>query len=59
MANVSIPNGATSPQTPKKSGFALTEYSANPSPKSGSQRGETRYTIPEAFLLPNGFPDVG
>lgn len=59
MAEVSMPNGTPSPQTPKRSSFALTEYTANPSPNSESPQEKARYTIPEAFLLPNGFPDVG
>ena len=52
-----LSNGLASPRTPKSS-LALTEYTANPSP-----RAETSYPkkphqlIPDAFLLPNGYPD--
>ncbi|KAI9689054.1 MAG: threonine deaminase [Bathelium mastoideum] len=57
MAETTIPNGIHTPSTPKKSGLALTEYTANPSPKSEDPKDKARYTIPEAFILPNGFPD--
>jgi threonine dehydratase len=47
-------NGVSSPRTPRNTGFSLTEYTANPSPPS-----ETKVNngIPDAFLLPNGYPD--
>ncbi|KAL9065835.1 MAG: hypothetical protein Q9157_007341 [Trypethelium eluteriae] len=57
MADVSMPNGIHMPQTPKKSGFALTEYTANPSPKSESTKDKPHYRVPESFMLPNGSPD--
>lgn len=52
-------NGVPSPRTPKRTGLALTEYTANPSP-SNEERGEIGYHghIPDAFLLPTGYPDV-
>ncbi|KAI4911682.1 hypothetical protein J4E90_006499 [Alternaria incomplexa] len=50
------PNGLVSPRTPKN-GLALTEYSANPSPPSESTSSRTNDVIPDAFLLPNGYPD--
>jgi threonine dehydratase len=50
-------NGKTSPRTPKNTGFALTEYTANPSPPLESPRSGIHNVIPEAFLLPNGYPD--
>lgn len=50
-------NGLTSPRTPKQTGLALTEYTANPSPPNESSRDKSS-VIPEAFLLPNGYPDV-
>lgn len=52
----------TTPVTPKMSGLALTEYSAAPTPPS--ERSERipgvppNWGIPDAFLLPNGYPDV-
>jgi threonine dehydratase len=48
-------NGIVSPRTPKNTGLALTEYTANPSPTSESPRPNN--VVPEAFLLPNGYPD--
>ncbi|EPS30654.1 Threonine dehydratase [Penicillium oxalicum] len=51
----------TTPVTPKMSGLALTEYSAAPTPPS--ERSERipgvppNWGIPDAFLLPNGYPD--
>lgn len=50
-------NGLVSPRTPKQTGLALTEYTANPSPPNESSR-DKNSVIPEAFLLPNGYPDV-
>jgi threonine dehydratase len=52
------PNGLASPSTPKQTGLALTEYTANPSPSDESSQDKSS-VIPEAFLLPNGYPDVG
>ncbi|RMZ69779.1 threonine ammonia-lyase biosynthetic [Pyrenophora seminiperda CCB06] len=56
-----LTNGISSPRTPKSS-FALTEYTANPSPRdeesSSSSTSKKPHTlIPDAFLLPNGYPD--
>jgi threonine dehydratase len=51
------PNGTITPRTPKPTGLALTEYSANPSPPSQSPTGPRNNGIPDAFLLPNGYPD--
>jgi threonine dehydratase len=50
-------NGILTPRTPKNTGLALTEYTANPSPPSESPRPRTNDVIPDAFLLPNGYPD--
>lgn len=49
-------NGIASPRTPR-TGLALTEYTANPSPPSESTKPSTNDVIPSAFLLPNGYPD--
>jgi threonine dehydratase len=66
-------SGSTSsPRTPKFTGLALTEYTANPTPPS--EREDRRFSdrdgipgplllerdwdIPDEFLLPNGYPDV-
>ena len=54
-----MPNGTHAVRVGKKTGLALTEYTANPSPESESVEEKARYNIPEAFILPNGFPDVG
>lgn len=55
-------NGVATPLTPKMSGLALTEYTAAPTPPSErSQRLPglpPNWGIPDAFLLPNGYPDV-
>lgn len=52
-----LTNGLASPRTPK-SGLALTEYTANPSPRDDSSSSKKpHHLIPDAFLLPNGYPD--
>lgn len=48
-------NGLRTPRTPR-TGLALTEYSANPSPPGEGR--EKSSVVPEAFLLPSGYPDV-
>ncbi|KAF2454254.1 tryptophan synthase beta subunit-like PLP-dependent enzyme [Lineolata rhizophorae] len=56
----SLPNGSTEPQTPTIGSLSLTEYTAHPSPpRSASPSPKTKFksTIPDAFLLPNGYPD--
>ncbi|MCJ1402779.1 Threonine dehydratase biosynthetic, chloroplastic [Xylographa trunciseda] len=49
--------GSTTPQTPKLNGLCLTEYAANPSPPSGKTKPKASTQVPEAFLLPDGYPD--
>jgi hypothetical protein len=56
-------NGTTTPVTAKLSNLALTEYTAAPTPPSEKNQntalGLSRdWGIPNAFLLPNGYPDV-
>lgn len=73
-------SGASLPQTPSLSTFALTEYTANPSPGFEEKLNGLNFSsvnattttdsttapssssissqIPQAFLLPNGYPDV-
>jgi len=52
-----LSNGLASPRTPKSS-LALTEYTANPSPRAEtSSPKKPHQLIPDAFLLPNGYPD--
>jgi threonine dehydratase len=51
-------NGLISPRTPKHTGLALTEYSANPSPPSEDPKSQAQKAIPEEYILPNGTPDV-
>jgi hypothetical protein len=62
MSEEHITNGTTSPVTPKMSGLALTEYTAAPTPPSERAERITglppNWGIPNAFLLPNGYPDV-
>ncbi|KAG0156333.1 hypothetical protein PDIDSM_3510 [Penicillium digitatum] len=54
-------SGVATPVTPKMSGFALTEYTAAPTPPSEREQRAPglppNWGIPEAFLLPNGYPD--
>jgi hypothetical protein len=50
-------NGLASPRTPKHTGLALTEYSANPSPPSENPK-RAHEAIPDKYILPNGTPDV-
>jgi threonine dehydratase len=47
-------NGLASPRTPKQTGLALTEYTAN-SPPNGHAPSNT--VVPPEFLLPTGYPD--
>ena len=45
-------------RTPSLTSFALTEYSANPTPPSEDKKTRTKKIVPDEFLLPNGHPDV-
>ncbi|KAF4269698.1 hypothetical protein KXV89_009338 [Aspergillus fumigatus] len=62
MPDQSATNGTTTPVTAKLSNLALTEYTAAPTPPSEKDQdtalGVSRdWGIPNAFLLPNGYPD--
>ncbi|KAA6410492.1 MAG: threonine ammonia- biosynthetic [Lasallia pustulata] len=58
MEEPSTPNGIHTPQTPEANGLSLTEYSANPSPPPKKTAKFTASSqVPEAYLLPDGFPD--
>ncbi|KAK5145471.1 threonine deaminase [Oleoguttula sp. CCFEE 6159] len=57
MTDSPTPNGTHTPQTPKMNSLSLTEYTANPSPPSSTPKSKIRSLVPEAFILPNGFPD--
>ncbi|KAL6163323.1 threonine deaminase [Exserohilum turcicum] len=50
------PNGIASPRSQRHS-LALTEYTANPSPPPELTSPKVNSVIPEAFILPNGYPD--
>lgn len=50
-------NGVTTPTTPKRSGLALTEYTANPTPPSERSSKARKYDVPIDYLLPTGYPD--
>ncbi|MCJ1243801.1 hypothetical protein MMC30_000998, partial [Trapelia coarctata] len=50
-------NNGLGPQTPKVNGLSLTEYASNPSPPSATPKPRASTQVPEAFLLPNGYPD--
>ncbi|KAI6824151.1 Threonine dehydratase [Hortaea werneckii] len=61
MADPNVTNGTHEPETPKPAhaSLSLTEYSANPSPKTSTTPKEKIKSagVPEDFLLPNGYPD--
>ncbi|KAI7329089.1 Threonine dehydratase [Hortaea werneckii] len=61
MADPNVTNGTHEPETPKPAHapLALTEYSANPSPKTSTTPKEKIKSagVPEDYLLPNGYPD--
>ncbi|KAJ5788296.1 hypothetical protein N7457_003286 [Penicillium paradoxum] len=61
MSDETPTNGVVTPVTSKISGFALTEYTATPTPPSEREQRTPglppNWGIPEAFLLPNGYPD--
>ncbi|KIV94446.1 threonine ammonia-lyase, biosynthetic [Exophiala mesophila] len=49
-------NGFTTPTSPRRSGLAMTEYAAMPTPPS--ERSDLpSYDVPPDFLLPSGYPD--
>ncbi|KAH7119948.1 threonine dehydratase-like protein [Dendryphion nanum] len=52
-----FPNGVMTPRTPKCTGLALTEYTANPSPPPEEGGPLRNAGVPEAYLLPTGYPD--
>ncbi|KAI9725476.1 MAG: hypothetical protein M1828_003147 [Chrysothrix sp. TS-e1954] len=54
------PTGKTTshaPRTPSLSSFALTEYATNGSAVPSTPIAKRQTGIPDAFLLPNGYPD--
>ena len=51
-------SGVQTPRTPMSSSLALTEYTANPTPPNEPTKDKAQSAVPDAFLLPNGFPDV-
>jgi len=52
-------SGVQTPRTPLlTASYALTEYSINPSPPTEQSKSKASTGVPEAFLLPNGYPDV-
>lgn len=62
MPEETTTNGMATPVTPKMNGLALTEYTATPTPPSEREQRipglPPSWGVPEAFLLPNGYPDV-
>ena len=61
MADAPVPNGThmsehTSP-TANSNGMPLTEYTTTPCPSS-KLKSTASTQVPEAFLLPDGHPDV-
>ncbi|MCJ1357032.1 MAG: hypothetical protein MMC33_007028 [Icmadophila ericetorum] len=58
MEEMVVVNGVHKSMTPQVNGLALTEYSANVTPPSGKAPKPAASTqVPEAFLLPDGYPD--
>ena len=51
-------SGVQTPRTPINGSYALTEYAVNPSPPTEPAKSAAKSSVPEAFLLPNGSPDV-
>lgn len=62
MPGEATENGVPYPVSTKLDNLTLNERSAAPSPTSdkvdGQERSTVDYGIPDAFLLPNGTPDV-
>ena len=58
MAEGVAPNGIHTPPALKANGLSMTEYASNPSPSSDLSKPKASTQVPEAFLLPNGYPDV-
>lgn len=58
MADITLSNGVSPQDLGEAKGLSLTEYTANPSPPSKfSRRPAASSQVPEAFLLPDGYPD--
>lgn len=58
MAAVKVVNGGDHTKMPPLSnGVSLTEYAAHPLPPLDSVKPE--YSVPPAYLLSDGYPDVG
>jgi len=51
-------SGVQTPRTPVNGTYALTEYSTYASPPTELAKSKAVSLVPEAFLLPNGYPDV-
>ena len=56
MDGTKLLNGAHSRKSSKANAMPLTEYAANPIPPVNKSPVSSQ--VPEAFLLPDGFPDV-
>ena len=56
MASSRITNGIHVRKSSKANGMPLTEYAANPTNSVDPLPASSQ--VPEAFLLPDGFPDV-
>jgi len=51
--------GNALPLSPRSFALSLTEYAANPTPDGGrTPKTKAKTSLPEAFILPNGYPDV-
>ena len=64
MPDETLATGPSRPTTPNINGLALTEYTAAPTPPTheAAQRRASglppNWGLSDAFLLPNGYPDV-
>ena len=56
MDDSRITNGTHARKSSKANGMPLTEYAANPTKPVDLLPASSQ--VPEAFLLPDGFPDV-
>ncbi|EEH18052.1 threonine ammonia-lyase, biosynthetic [Paracoccidioides brasiliensis Pb03] len=57
MAETPLTNGNGSPRTPRLNSLALTEGSAKTTTPNERHGPSADWDIPEAYLLPNGYPD--
>ncbi len=57
MASITMANGTSALGSSQSNEMPLTEYTANPSP-TATEKLKASSSVPAAFLLPDGYPDV-